>query len=124
MAARKSRMPHARRAPKRVRVRRVASLLAIAALASGCGSDDGGSDATNGDLGAQVFADNCAGCHGADGQGGTGPKLADGAVVEHYPDIDDQRSVIEEGRGQMPAWGLSLSGEEIDAVVRYTRERL
>lgn len=55
---------------------------------------------------------------------GSGPKLADGRVVDHYPDVDDHREVVVRGRGQMPAWGDRLNDEEIDAVVRYEREGL
>lgn len=101
----------------------IAALLAVVALVAGCGSDDGPA-ATGGDLGERVFSQNCATCHGSTGDGGTGPKLADGAVVELYPDPEDQRAIIVNGRNNMPAWGNTLSEEEIDAVVRYTREEL
>ena len=74
--------------------------------------------------GAAVFADNCAGCHGADGGGGVGPALAGGAVVESLPDEADQVAVIAGGRGGMPAFGGRLSDEEIQAVTAYTRNQL
>ena len=95
----------------------------------GCGGDDGrrsGESARPEDvqyqLGRDVYADNCAACHGQNGGGGMGPKLAGGAVVESYPDEVDHRAVVVNGRGAMPAWGDKLSDEEIDAVVRYERE--
>ncbi|MET0884258.1 MAG: cytochrome c [Acidimicrobiales bacterium] len=71
--------------------------------------------------GDAVFASNCAGCHGADGRGGVGPALADGAVVEAFPDAADQVVVITEGRNGMPAFGERLTAAEIQAVTDYTR---
>ena len=75
-------------------------------------------------LGEQVYVDNCAQCHGNAGGGGAGPKLADGRVVRDFPDPASQVEVIRKGRGSMPAWEAELTTEEIDAVVRYTREVL
>jgi mono/diheme cytochrome c family protein len=70
---------------------------------------------------ATVFGDNCATCHGGDGSGGIGPRLAGGRVVTVYPDPADQIAVVTNGRGGMPAFGDQLSAEEIAAVVDYTR---
>lgn len=72
--------------------------------------------------GRMVYANNCAPCHGASGGGGVGPKLSGGRVVEQVPDLADQRLLVENGRNQMPAFNQKLSSDEIDAVVRYTRE--
>ena len=74
--------------------------------------------------GREVYARNCVGCHGVSGQGGVGPKISDGLTVESYPDPADQATIIADGRGQMPAFVGKLSQEEIDAVVRFTRESL
>jgi cytochrome c oxidase cbb3-type subunit III len=73
------------------------------------------------DPGAEIYAQNCARCHGADGGGGVGPQLADGKVVEEYPTEADEIAVVEEGPGSMPAFRDSLSPEEIQQVVQYTR---
>lgn len=73
--------------------------------------------------GQQVFAQNCASCHGTSGGGGFGAKLA-GVVSTKYPDIDDQIAVIANGKGNMPVFGKRLSPEQITAVARYTREVL
>ncbi len=113
----------------------VAVLLATSACGRGASEDppatapgaDADNDAMSGEelqLGGSVFARNCASCHGPRGGGGFGPKLADGRVVDRYPDIDDHRQVVVGGRGQMPARGDQLSEEEIDAVVAYEREAL
>lgn len=75
-------------------------------------------------LGREVYSRNCVGCHGASGQGGTGSKLNEGAVAEKYPDPANQVAVIANGRNQMPAFTGKLSDEEIEAVVRFTREGL
>jgi len=75
-------------------------------------------------VGREVYESRCANCHGASGGGGTGPRLADGAVIDNYPDPADQLEIIAEGRGQMPSFSSSLDADELDAVVRYTREVL
>jgi mono/diheme cytochrome c family protein len=101
-------------------------LLALAAtlglVLSACGGDSepGGEQSE----GQAVYSANCARCHGPDGEGGVGPKLNDGAVVENFPDIEDQLAIIREGRAGMPAWEDSLTPEEIQAVADYTREDL
>ncbi len=74
--------------------------------------------------GRNVYARNCASCHGSDGGGGVGTKLSDGVVVAAYPDIKDQIDLIANGQGRMPAYAGRLSGEEMQAVARYTREVL
>lgn len=107
------------------------AVLAVSLAVPGCGNGDGGGTGrvpgpatADLDLGRRVYQANCAACHGASGQGGIGPQLGDGAVVEQYPDPLAHRSVVVEGRGGMPAWGSQLTEEEIDAVVAYEREGL
>ncbi len=73
--------------------------------------------------GQQIWTRNCASCHGASGNGGSGPALA-GTVADTYPDIEDQMAVIADGRNAMPAFGGRLSTEEIQAVARYSRQVL
>ena len=111
--------------------RLITVLLPVGLVLTGCGGEAGapqaGPTTTTVDeleLGERVYAENCSRCHGPQGGGGVGPRLADGRVVKRYPNPDDHRKVVVEGRGAMPAWGLHLSDEEIDAVVRYERERL
>lgn len=76
------------------------------------------------DVGATLFASNCAGCHGARGQGGLGPKLAGGAVVASFPDESAELALVANGKGVMPAWKTRLSPDQIRAVVAYTRNSL
>jgi mono/diheme cytochrome c family protein len=78
-------------------------------------------EAAGGVDGANVFGDNCAVCHGGDGSGGIGPRLAGGRVVAVYPDPADQIAVVTNGRDGMPAFADTLSEDEIAAVVEYTR---
>jgi mono/diheme cytochrome c family protein len=75
------------------------------------------------ELGARVFAENCAVCHGENGQGRVGATLA-----KNWPSIRPDltvRSIIENGisGSVMPAWGQAnggpLTNEEIDALVFY-----
>lgn len=88
------------------------------------GGDAGGEDAGGAVDGAVIYAGACASCHGADGGGGIGPALAGGAVVEAFPDVADQITIVAEGQGGMPNFDDSLSPEEIEAVVVFTREDL
>lgn len=102
-----------------------APLIATAIL-TGCVGDV--PDVSSGDpvlvLGREVYSRNCVGCHGASGQGGTGSKLNEGTMVANYPDPSEQFAVIANGRNQMPAFTGKLSDEEIEAVVRFTRDGL
>lgn len=74
--------------------------------------------------GQAVYRASCAGCHGVAGQGGAGPRLNNGRVVERLPDIDDHVAVVREGRGGMPGFADKLTEAEIDAVVAYERRGL
>jgi mono/diheme cytochrome c family protein len=114
-----------------MRRRAVAALAALACVLLGACSNEDAPDMTSEQssdpvlaLGRDVYGDNCARCHGDAGGGGAGPKLSDGKVVEHFPDPAAQAEVIRKGRGAMPAWDSKLTPDEIDAVVRYTREVL
>lgn len=59
---------------------------------------DAGQDA---DGGAEVFASNCASCHGAEGEGGVGPGFE--GVVDRLPDAAERRATVAEfGSGSPP----------------------
>lgn len=70
--------------------------------------------------GAVIYGQRCASCHGDAGQGGQGPRLA-GTVVVNYPDPAVQTAVVTDGRNAMPAFGPTLTDDEIAAVVAFTR---
>lgn len=63
--------------------------------------------------GEELFADNCASCHGEGGQGGgVGPTLAGNPIS-----IADARSRIESGGGVMPP--NLVSGQDLADVLAY-----
>jgi mono/diheme cytochrome c family protein len=88
----------------------------------------------------------CSGCHGANGEGGVGPALHGGASKLTFPNVADQIKWIQTGsqslapgtkygdpnraggqrvaKGDMPAFGTSLSAAQIQAVVQYERDKL
>lgn len=101
-----------------------AGFTVVMLFAGGSGADEEEVASGPADLGAEVFASSCASCHGADGGGGVGPQLSDGAVIAAFPDAADEIVVVTEGRGGMPAFGGDLSAEEIAAVVEFTRTTL
>ncbi len=70
-------------------------------------------------VGQQVFSTNCAGCHGANGQGGAGPKLAGTEEIMKDPTLAYTR--VTKGKGGMPAFEGKLKDNEIYAVVNYIR---
>ncbi len=114
---------------KAVNVIEVLALVAALgfAVALARGSDSGsGAGAGESGSGAAIYSSNCASCHGNSGQGGVGPELGDGKVVEAYPDAADEVAVVKQGLGggRMPAFGGRLDDEEIRAVVDYTRTQL
>ncbi len=109
-----------------------ASLVAGLALVSGCGGSDTVStlplpttlstsaptDATSGggaSAGDAVFASTCAGCHGADGTGASGPDLTSRGTLTMERIVDQ----VTNGGSSMPAYGSKLSSAEIDAVAEY-----
>ena len=102
-------------------------LMAAAALFAACGGSS--TPATPSDPvlaeGQTIYNQKCASCHGPGGNGGMGPKLA-GVVANRYPNIEDQKAVIANGRSSMPKFGgaTGLSDEQITAVARYEREVL
>lgn len=82
-----------------------------------------GDDQEKLELGARIYAENCALCHGDDGQGRVGATLAkDWPSIR--PDLRVRETVINGVPGTlMPAWseakGGPLSDDEIDALVFY-----
>ncbi len=98
--------------------------------------------------GQAIYNQSCASCHGADGGGGTGRPLSGGEVLLTFPDPAEHIAWVVNGSpaagtpygnpdrpggqhissetsgGPMPAFGDSLTEEEVIAVVRYEREIL
>jgi alcohol dehydrogenase (cytochrome c) len=73
-------------------------------------------------LGATVYADNCATCHGPLGQGGNG-----GPNLQNRPGAANLQNVIKQvtnGGGGMPPFKGRLTPEEIKAVANYVTSRI
>jgi cytochrome c oxidase cbb3-type subunit 2 len=85
-------------------------------------------------LGKKLYAENCGFCHGANGEGGIGPSLADDVFFGVQGDLPDddyfevinngiEPGMVEEGRvakDNMPAF-KSLGRDQIWALVAYIR---
>ena len=104
--------------------------LAVAIVVSGCSQSSSTATTTTTvpsdpvlAEGMSIYKANCSSCHGSQGQGGFGKKLA-GVVTTKYPNIDDEVALITNGKGSMPAFGKKLTPEQITAVARWTREGL
>jgi mono/diheme cytochrome c family protein len=81
--------------------------------------DDSGAStpapASEGDAarGEQLFAENCASCHGEGGTGGgVGPTLTGSGIS-----LDEARTTVENGSGVMPA--DLVEGQELEDVLAY-----
>ncbi len=99
------------------------SVRAVVAYVRGL-SDPEVSDASG--EGAQIFADNCAGCHGDDATGipGTGaPNLADAFWIYGGDQQAVYASVFNGRQGHMPHWEGRLSPVDIKLLTLYVRDR-
>lgn len=78
------------------------------------------------ELGKKVYTAKCVSCHGADGKGNA--KMA-GMLKVTIPDLTgaakksdaDVLKLLAEGKKPMPAFGKSLSKNELDAVLQYAK---
>jgi mono/diheme cytochrome c family protein len=78
-----------------------------------------------------LFRNNCARCHGADGRGDTplghtynAPDLTDPEWWQKHSNITNSASlvaIVSHGKGGMPAFGKKLSRTEISGLVGYVR---
>ena len=83
-------------------------------------------DAVQGDveLGAQVYKDNCAECHGANGEGGTGTALGNAGMLAFTLDEFLKYAIVHGRDGtEMRAFGDTLSEDEINGVTAFIRSR-
>jgi len=116
-------------------------LAASVTIAVSAGADDAplrvaqADDAAAADLlteliaeGEDLYARNCAGCHGAEGEGTVGPRLATGpapdfvqsSVVKSAGSLAAQILSGNPDRG-MPALGGNLTDREVAAIGTYVR---
>jgi ubiquinol-cytochrome c reductase cytochrome c subunit len=68
--------------------------------------------------GGRVFAENCAGCHGARGEGYVGPPLAPAGFSSLVAPM------VEQGGINMPPFGGVLAERDIQAVAEYVAQEL
>jgi mono/diheme cytochrome c family protein len=104
-----------------VNVVEVLALVGAAVFAVMLFANEPGGSNTPSSPGAALFSDNCARCHGSGGGGGLGPQLSGGRVVKAFPNEQDQVAFVTQGRDGMPAFGNTLSPQQIKQVVDYTR---
>jgi mono/diheme cytochrome c family protein len=65
---------------------------------------------------SEIYSSTCAGCHGADGQGGDGPSLQVSTMS-----TSELQWIIANGFGGMPSFSGSLSSSEISGLASFTR---
>lgn len=63
----------------------------------------------------EIYATQCAPCHGVVGEGGVGPDLQLSRLS-----LEERIAIIAEGSGGMPGFAATLTEDEIAAVTRYT----
>ncbi|MGA8576670.1 MAG: c-type cytochrome [Candidatus Cybelea sp.] len=71
-------------------------------------------------VGASVYAKNCAVCHQAKGEGGIGPALAGNPHV-NVGNPTTMLTTILQGRNAMPSWRGQLAASDIAAVATFVR---
>ena len=81
---------------------------------------------------AELFRNNCARCHGADGRAQTpsgelykAPNLTDADWWRENAKLTNTRSligIVTRGKGAMPAFGKKLKRSEISQLVNYARQ--
>ncbi|MGD8359709.1 MAG: c-type cytochrome [Lysobacterales bacterium] len=74
--------------------------------------------------GEEIYAEKCADCHGANGEGVKGPAIANPALLSLASDAFLRYAIVNGRDGtEMPAFGGTLSDTEINAVTAFLRSR-
>ncbi len=79
-------------------------------------------DATAAKSGAEIYAENCAVCHGDDGKGGRefgAPNLADALSLYGNTAELIAAQIVKPKHGVMPAWGLKLNEAEVKQLTVF-----
>lgn len=72
--------------------------------------------------GADLFQNNCARCHGADGSGGKGPNLTSEKKQAKWRASEEKLvNKITKGGLFMPSFGKKLKADEIKAIAAHVR---
>lgn len=71
--------------------------------------------------GAELYSQNCAACHHAEGEGipDIFPALAGSAIVQGDPKIP--AGVVTHGRNGMPSFAQDLNDDQLAAILTYMR---
>jgi cytochrome c oxidase cbb3-type subunit 3 len=128
--------PFAESPPRRFRALKVAAaalggVVLVLALTVGVGYLVGannlpGQHVATGKTGAEIYAKNCAGCHGRNGEGGSlsikGPAFTPGGPAAGLT-FDQRVEKISRGKplNGMPAWKFRISADDIRKVAAYTQ---
>lgn len=74
--------------------------------------------------GAAIYEQECAQCHGAQGEGGTGTALGNPGMLALTPDAFLKHAIVNGRQGtQMPAFSAKLSDADINNVTAFLRSR-
>jgi cytochrome c oxidase subunit 2 len=71
------------------------------------------------ELGREEWEGVCAKCHGLNGEGGIGPRIAGSPTLT---DAEDLGNLVRNGRGAMPAVGADWTDEQVAVLVDYLTE--
>jgi cytochrome c oxidase subunit 2 len=71
------------------------------------------------ELGREEWEGVCAKCHGMNGEGGIGPRIAGSPTLT---DPEDLGNLVRNGRRTMPAVGADWSDEQVSALIEYLTE--
>jgi len=72
-------------------------------------------------LGEELWEGTCAKCHGLDGEGGYGPRIAGSELLK---DPEAVEKLLREGRGDMPPVGRDWDDDEMKALTDYLEQNL
>jgi mono/diheme cytochrome c family protein len=69
-------------------------------------------------VGAGLFQESCAGCHGAEGEGGVGPALAGG--LPRFESVQEVAGFVSAGvPGRMPGFETRLHPDQVNAIAQH-----
>ena len=72
-------------------------------------------------LGEELWDGTCAKCHGLEGEGGYGPRIAGTALIKNTQSIE---ALLRKGGILMPPVGRDWTTDETNALTDYLKERV